>query len=130
MSPAGASALGCAPGPNRRSKVMRVYSSLALLDVSFACAPALASTSQLLAVPGVRLDSKRHDCGCPSPLMVTVTFSHQGAEESSLSRVLVGVVAAAAIVAAEASARASVARNTCHSFVPHVRSAGTIAAAT
>jgi hypothetical protein len=51
--------------------------------------------------------------------MVTVTFSHQGAIDSKLSLELAVDAAAVTAVADEASrARAVIARNTSHSFVP------------
>src|SRR3954454_18151329 len=61
------------------------------------------------------LDSKRHDCGWPSPAMVTVTRSHQGVVESSVD---MPEVAAEARVAADARPRAAITRNTSVSFAP------------
>jgi hypothetical protein len=51
----------------------------------------------------LRLDSKRHDCGLPSPEIVTVTFSHHGELGSNVT---------AELAVAEANVRAAIARNT------------------
>src|SRR5215213_7821338 len=108
VSPTGSCGSLCAPGVNRRSNVTRVNSALDPLLPSLDGALELAEvTSQLSALLGFRLDSKRHECASPSPLMVTVTRSHQGAVESRVDDDV--VVAAAAIDAADARARPAIA---------------------
>src|SRR5215212_1090473 len=79
------------PGVNRRSNVIRVNSDL--LPDCLPIAAWLPTTSQSCAPAGRRLDSKWHDCGLPSPAMVTVTFSHHGAVELRVSAAFEGAAA-------------------------------------
>jgi hypothetical protein len=97
---------------NRRSKVIRVISPFELESLEVAKAAWVEAMSQSSPPPDFRLLWYKQDCGFPSPPSVTVTFSHQGALETSVSveEVVVEAVAVAAVapaIAAEATNRAA-----------------------
>src|SRR5215208_3188808 len=64
------------PGLNRRSKVIVEYSSLLEAPVAAAAEPA-PTTLQSLAPPDGKLVSYWQVWDLPSPVILTVTFSHQ-----------------------------------------------------
>src|SRR5215208_1067463 len=75
-----ASAGGAPPGLKRRSKVIVEYSLLAGAPRVPAAAP---TTLQSWVGAGARLDSYLQPWALPSPVIVTVIFSHHGSTDSA-----------------------------------------------
>src|SRR5690349_18927573 len=120
-----ASSAGAVPGLNRRSKVIFVISPFV---VDLALAASVSSTLHAFP-PAAVLASYLQDWVLPSPAMVTVTFSHQGAVDSASLPVGGGTEAAATGIADDMSSRGTIKRST-FKLLRHRRSGDPSAAAT